>query len=301
MFNLDLLKNYPATAIFGSSARSDSDNLSDIDLLIVSDQDKNSKEFNDVKSLGFSPSIYSWNGLEKLSQNGSLFLIHLKNEALILKDENNRLKSLLLKTKPVGNYKNAQLESIELAELTAGIPDNALLKLWAADVLAVAFRNYMISYAAQRNEYIFSYKDLIDYAERNFNLDSSTVECLSKLREWKASYRNKASQTQTSLPKLADIMLAQSFFNMNSDKSIYSCDTNNEFIHMVLNRSNNRNWYQNLRIYEGAFRAINKDAVSVKDALEMEQLISSPSFYATDGNISWKRLKSFVLTHAHAN
>lgn len=292
---LDSYKDFNSVAIFGSNARNDNDSLSDRDLLVVTEMARSSDDFNSLKLNGYSPSAYTWRTLETLSKNGALFLIHLKRESIILKDDGLRLQNLLQSTVPAKNYQKTINESVYLAELTFNVPDDAALRLWAADVLAVAFRNFMIAYAATNGVYLFSYGALIENSVQKLGVTPEIEECLYKLREWKSLYRGSNAPKNACLPTIREIHLIQSFFKsrkVDNQGEVYSkCN----FIKNLLELSElKRPWYHKLRLFEGIYRSINQSCFNSSEVFEIERLISSPSFYSNSGQISWKMVKSLI-------
>ena len=92
-------------AIYGSKARNDYDSYSDNDLLIVSDSFNNTFEIEQsYNKRGFSCSAYTFNKLEILSKRKALFIQHLKQDAKIISDKDNRLQNLLDCYSPKENY-----------------------------------------------------------------------------------------------------------------------------------------------------------------------------------------------------
>jgi len=67
--------------IFGSAARGDQQPHSDIDILQVSNRKTSSYKVNDL-----SISVYDKSSLSSLAKQGSLFILHLKSEGLIIRD-----------------------------------------------------------------------------------------------------------------------------------------------------------------------------------------------------------------------
>lgn len=83
------LKNECAIWLYGSHARGDADWLSDIDVLVVSD---NFVEVDSITSVLAFPSPlsitqYSWQEMQRMAQYGSLFLQHLHLEGQALREE----------------------------------------------------------------------------------------------------------------------------------------------------------------------------------------------------------------------
>ena len=95
-----------AIAIFGSAARGDNDTFSDRDLLIVSDDRTSRREIRSkCESSGWSCTTYSWSRLQHAADQGSLFVQHLKQEAMIVADPSSHLAQLLAEFSTKGDYK----------------------------------------------------------------------------------------------------------------------------------------------------------------------------------------------------
>ncbi|WP_031485772.1 nucleotidyltransferase domain-containing protein [Maridesulfovibrio frigidus] len=139
--------------LFGSVARGDYSEHSDIDYLIVSDMPGATIERTSPKD---SVSKYTWAEFDELVEKKMLFIQHLKQEGVILSDEDNRLSNIFSKFSPKKSYRKDYNETKALLELLAVIPEEKHSVLWYADVLFVAFRNLTITHLAERGEYVFS-------------------------------------------------------------------------------------------------------------------------------------------------
>jgi predicted nucleotidyltransferase len=97
--------------LYGSHARGDSDELSDVDLLVISD------EFiaDDLLlySTPASVSRYSWREVEHMVEYGSLFLVHVRMEGKPLVETSDRKFWSLLRSMPPYMRANQELESFE--------------------------------------------------------------------------------------------------------------------------------------------------------------------------------------------
>src|SRR6266478_3921470 len=87
---------YPdSIAVFGSTARRDADQMSDKDVLIVSDDDRTRRNVaTRLRTNTWSPVCFTWRRLDRAAAGHGLFMQHLKLEACILRDRNNRLREL---------------------------------------------------------------------------------------------------------------------------------------------------------------------------------------------------------------
>jgi len=294
---MSVLESFSSVALFGSKARGDSDLFSDRDLLVISESAPCQKALNELHAQGFSPAAYSWGTLNLLSIHGSLFLLHIKLESKILKDDGFRLAGFLSQYEPSKDYSGTFKQSIELASLTSGVPQNPGSTLWAVDVLAVALRNYLVALAAQNGLYIFAYKNLIDFAEFVFKLDSETKQALIRLRELKAVYRNKGAASMARYSSLDQLHLAQVAFSSISGANIVGGRRDShEFATALLNeRRLKEPWYHSVRRYEGVYRAIGRECFSPDEIDEIERQIAAPSCYMHDGQQQWKALRRIVI------
>src|SRR5262245_53353700 len=109
-------------ALFGSRKRGDYDSYSDCDVLIVSQERAEHLE-DAFTRVGLSPSIYSWQQLEQLASEGSLFLQHLKLESTIVVDQGDQLQKLLSNFTPKNDYSARLEENRSLLAITNGVPN----------------------------------------------------------------------------------------------------------------------------------------------------------------------------------
>lgn len=293
---MNLLDNFAAAAMFGSVARGDNDSLSDRDLLVVSELPTPTRDLETLRAKGISPAAYTWDGLDSLARYRSLFLLHLKLESKIVKDHNLRLSSFLERVEPSNDYSLALKQSVALAALTSGVPPNKELMLWAADVLAVALRNYLVALAAQRKQYLFAYYSLVEFADDFFGFDSDARNALLSLRQWKASYRKKGSISSSASPSLAQIKSAQRAISSITGIDIVGSRLSVcEFTHGLLNNAPiSEPWYHSVRRYEGAYRAIDPLYFKAGQINMIERQIASPCCYTNDGQVLWKVLRHHV-------
>src|SRR5205823_2503831 len=110
----------------------DSDQLSDRDLLLVSGNFRAVEEASaSMTSEGYSCAGYTWKKLRYLAARGSLFIQHLKQEGILLRDRGNQL-GLLLKGFVPSLNNEAQLKSARrLALLTRCFADTDYCIGWA--------------------------------------------------------------------------------------------------------------------------------------------------------------------------
>jgi hypothetical protein len=77
----ELIETYDCVAIYGSVARGDMGPSSDVDVLVISDRAIEQTECGRV-----SVTFYQEDHLRTLAHSGSLFVLHLKREARVMKD-----------------------------------------------------------------------------------------------------------------------------------------------------------------------------------------------------------------------
>jgi hypothetical protein len=183
-----------AEAFFGSAARRDGDLLSDLDYLIVGDDTDHLRARKAwLNARGFSVADYTWKRLESQSDARTLFMLHLKLEARISVDTAGRLSSLLQAVEPKSNYAQDFRESLALFEPLNSIPNHPRGFAWAADTLAVAFRNSAILHLASEGEFCFSMSEILERLRIRGLINAKQHDDLRSLRSWKAAYRSSTN------------------------------------------------------------------------------------------------------------
>lgn len=278
-------------AVFGSTTRGDSDQISDRDILLAG-VTRNTLVERTLLNAGYSPSVYSWQQMEDLSRDGSLFLQHLKQESQVLFDRNERLRDLLHAYRPLNDYSCRIIENIELFEMTNGTPDCPSLIGWAFDVLAVGFRNHAILQLANTGRYVFSYPSIVALVSKRYNLSAAQSKLLLDLRRRKRDYRERCSvingahevlqQTQAVISRITGVDCVSRRLSIE------------DFVaYQIGSISENAHWYYPLRRLEGAYRGMGFTPAQASTALlrEIESIFSKPSPYGGTGNssIEWVR------------
>jgi hypothetical protein len=104
--------------LYGSMARGDTDDSSDVDLLVIGEDEVDFASLDLPARDRLSISRYSWQEIEHMAGYGSLFLHHLKREGKpLLERDDARLQALLAS---LGGYSRAE---IELACFTRVVDD----------------------------------------------------------------------------------------------------------------------------------------------------------------------------------
>lgn len=180
-----------SVCIFGSVARKDHDGLSDKDVMILFDGSDTSKELKKQWSdNGWSVANYTKKRLAKMSDAGSLFIQHLKQEGIILNDTNNVLNDLLISYSPKDNYSEHISESLAALRLLEHVPATHELGYWSADVLHVLIRNLGILKLANEGIYEFSFRGVAEQLVNLGKLATSDIEIFEELRMAKSFYRS---------------------------------------------------------------------------------------------------------------
>lgn len=168
--------------LFGSVARGDNSKNSDIDYLVVSDEPEASIECDLPNA---STSKYTWAEFHELAEKKMLFIQHLKQEGVILSDEEKRLEKILTSYSPKNSYRKDFDATTLLLDLLSVIPEQNHSRLWYSDVLFVVFRNLMITSLADQGEFIFSPKKLAS------TFGAEVWEKMKVIREAKHAYRER--------------------------------------------------------------------------------------------------------------
>lgn len=178
-------------AVFGSSSRRDSDELSDKDYLIIDSRPEVRRRRRcELEQLGWSVASYSWTRFAGLARQKALFVQHLKLEALIMRDDASRLMHALSGYSPKSDY-NVEVNQSARVLLSVINEDLGLgSSNWKFDVLAVNIRNLAILALANRGEYVFSYGDAMERLAIVYGLPVDDARRLLRLREIKARYRH---------------------------------------------------------------------------------------------------------------
>ena len=114
-----------------------------------------------LERLGWSVAAYSWGRLERLIERKALFAQHLKLEALVVEDDDDRLKHMLSLYSPAADYR-ADIDAtgaVILAAVNGSLP--VATGNWAFDLLAVNVRNLAILALASCGEYQFGYEQAL--------------------------------------------------------------------------------------------------------------------------------------------
>ncbi|MGL6531274.1 nucleotidyltransferase domain-containing protein [Aeromonas hydrophila] len=149
-----------ALALFGSTARHDTDFNSDIDLLGVYDGDK-------IKSIiigNVSLFLYPEKTIIEKMQSGDLFALHLVKESIPIYGDD-ILDRIYSQFQYKENYMSDVSNAISLAKNILSIYESIKFKKNANKKLAWCLRTIIIALSAQKKEPVFSKKKLSEYIE----------------------------------------------------------------------------------------------------------------------------------------
>lgn len=134
-------------AVFGSQTRGDADNLSDVDILVVTDSGKpDTKEISEFIEIKFNKesdiSIYSLPRIKEMYETGHLFAWHLYSESQYIAYPGT--KNLIMELGSPKPYTNASQDIAELISILESI-QTGLNNVYEAGLLYVCLRNMAIS------------------------------------------------------------------------------------------------------------------------------------------------------------
>lgn len=272
-----------AIAVFGSVARGNADAWSDADLLLVNeDSDRLRLSARMYERLGWSTTSMRWTDLRRQVASGSLFAVHLRDEARILQDPKDRLRRLLNTVRVRSRFDTEYEASAALLSLIVEVPPHPLVLGWAYDVLAVAFRCMAVPYLAQRRAVAFD-TDQILRQLREFGAlrDEHAALRVSRLRVMKRVYRSGRLPEDGIVHFQRDFEYVCEIFDRNLEfRQVRTLDFL-EHAHRTVQQSSDR--YCAVRAAEAVLRAT--QALEVAEALRLgtPRWVSSPSAYGLEG------------------
>ena len=278
-----------ALAIFGSAARGDYDAFSDRDLLIVANDGPILRDMKTrYSALGWSCTAYSWKRLQRASDEGSLFVQHLKQEARILWDPLDRLAHLLVAYTPRYSYQREYDGATSLlGDLLQYLPECVNGPMWALDVLSVGFRSLAVAKLADEGIYAFANTDIIGGLARIGIVDSGGGRRLSSLRRYKSLYRQGLKAEEVRWSDTFDfVRLVDSAFALGlSSRSAHTVEVIELALSDVDADRADQDWYARCRRIESALLMLtprhNKMRIEFQTHREnLFGIVQAPNSYA---------------------
>ena len=139
---------------------------------------------------GWSCTAYSWARLQRASDQGSLFVQHLKQESKVLRDPSERLSELLARFSPKPSYTREAFGAASLlGNLVQDLPQCDAGPMWTLDVLSAGFRSLAVANLADHGIYAFANSEIIDGLVKIGMLRREDGYRLHSLRQFKSLYR----------------------------------------------------------------------------------------------------------------
>ena len=185
-------RNIESVCVFGSTARSASDQISDRDVMIVSGNNFRRKRLvARWTKAGWSVASYSPKRLRRMIEAGSLFVQHLKSEGLLVRDQGGWLKEKLSSAERKRSYEADAKASVSLVLPIERFDSEALIQHHpiVADLAYVALRNFGICHLADKDELVFDFYEIAEKIGRDFCLTAREMRLVRSLRAGKAAYR----------------------------------------------------------------------------------------------------------------
>ena len=298
-----------AFALFGSAARGDNDIFSDLDLLIISDNETILRQMKaKYSSAGWSCTAYSWSRLQHAADQGSLFVQHLKQEAKILSDPSDRLAHLLAKYSTRSDYKRESDSAASLlGNLIQHLPQCDVGPMWTLDVLSVGFRSLAVANLANHGIYAFSNSEMISGLSQIGIASKADGHHLSRLRRFKSLYRQGSIDEQIRWCDIFDwIKLVDNVFALGLSSR---CVRAIEIVELALadcsTMTEDWDWYARCRRIESALWMLKPR--QGRDQREFRQhrrklfrIVKSPNTYAWHFMGGYKSIQADLSTLAES-
>jgi predicted nucleotidyltransferase len=181
-------------ALYGSAARGDLEVHSDVDLLLVCPATQKLVAYNYVRDAlassleRLSLTVYSERELRFLQSAGSLFLLHLSREAILLLDKNDFLRPLLADFRPKESYRTDFQTSLRLIDPLRMVVESAPNDIHRLSYIYSLFRVFGVYLLAEAGIYEFSKSRMARLLTARFPEQKGSIELLSTLRSLNSNF-----------------------------------------------------------------------------------------------------------------
>lgn len=255
-----------AAALYGSFARGDIEEHSDIDLLLVCRSSRKLPTYMKIReTLGgcfskLSITVYTEQELQFLYSAKSLFLLHLSLEAAVLLDRTGFLNALLTDFHPKDSYAQDFERSLSLIDPLRTIPTNTPNNLHRLSYIYSLFRVFGVYLLAESRTYEFSKTRMTQLLADKFPDRSDSVELLATLRVLNSNFftggppSDFSDSHSASLPRYTSALASLANVTLSVDSTPYA-DAIRKFDEAVGDRTRTldyrlRMWFL-LLVYDG--------------------------------------------------
>jgi hypothetical protein len=183
--------------IIGSQARRTADVLSDQDVLLVGAPSKVlDHAMDEWCSGGWNVSVFDRPAFDRLAEVRSLFVQHVKQEGLIVRDDGSFLSATLQSYVPKTDYLGERNDALRQIAALPWQNGHYWHDLCLADITYVLFRNAAILHLASAGLYCFGYDLLMECVAGEFGLSLRDLRALTGLRRLKHAYRQRITDVE---------------------------------------------------------------------------------------------------------
>lgn len=183
----------------GSTARGQNDQLSDKDLLAIGSSHDVDIAVAKYRSSGWNVSRYSQTEFSEMARAHSLFVQHVKQEGVLVRDDQGFLQETLGAYRPSRDYTSKLAAAIDPIRSALEIEQSYWGKLFQADILYVSIRNACILHKATVAEPEFDFESLVVWMCGTIGLTQSDRNSLLRLRALKHAYRARLTNMDVSI------------------------------------------------------------------------------------------------------
>jgi hypothetical protein len=269
-----------SVAIFGSLARGDVDSLSDRDVFVVCDGHNDTTTYiAHLRRFGWSPTVYTWSRLHGAIRRGDLFIQHLRHEARIVQDPEDKLAHVLSKFKPRSSYKSERAGAAQLLRILEYLPDCDRSQKWVFDVGSVAFRSLAVAELAEHGLYCFSLQDMVKGLTNIGVAPPDLFRVVSRLRFGKKAYRSAIPTSDINCQEMKALLNAiDKCFGLGLHVQAIPCD---RFVSRAISHTvEDLGWYAHSRMIEHVISQLRPHNEKSKNLFaEWNRILRAPSEY----------------------